>query len=85
MKITDIKPQKKRSDRFNIYADDQFVCGLSEDTIIDSGIEIDQEINQKEIDELIGKDQNAKAFDKAIRFLGYRPRTEKEIYSKGMP
>ena len=82
MKITDIKPQKKRQDRFNVYADEQFICGLSEDTIIDSGIEIGQEISQKEIDKLAAKDQSAKAFDKAIRFLGYRARTEKEVYDK---
>ena len=82
MKITDIKPQKKRKDRFNIYADERFICGLSEDTIIDEAIAIGQEIAQKEIDKLIDKDQSSKAMDKAIRFLGYRVRTEKEVFNK---
>lgn len=82
MKITKIEPQKKRKDRYNVFADDQFCCGLSQDTIIDSALEVGQEISQKEIDELIDKDQSSKAFDKAIRFLGYRVRTEKEIRDK---
>jgi regulatory protein len=82
MEITNIEQQKKRKDRFNIYADGEFVCGLSKDTIIDKALVIGQEITQKEIDELVEKDQGSKAFDKAIRFLGYRARTEKEVYNK---
>lgn len=82
MKITKIEKQKKRKDRFNVYADDEFVCGLSEDTIIDEALSIGQEIDQKEIEKLVEKDQSAKAFDKAIRFLGYRARTEKEVKDK---
>jgi len=42
MKITKIESQKKRKNRFNIYTNDQFVCGLSEDTIIDSGLAVGQ-------------------------------------------
>ena len=82
MKITNIKPQQKRKDRFNIYADEMFICGLSENTIIDRDLTVGQEINQKEIDKLVEKDQSSKAMDKAIRFLGYRARTEKEVYDK---
>jgi regulatory protein len=82
MKITKIESQKKRKNRFNIYTNDQFVCGLSEDTIIDSGLAVGQEITQNEIEKLIEKDQASKAFEKAIRFLGYRIRTEKEVRDK---
>ena len=82
MKITKIEKQKKRKDRFNVYANDEFVCGLSEDTIIDEALAIGQEIDQKEIEKLVEKDQSSKAFDKAIRFLGYRARTEKEVKDK---
>ena len=82
MKITKIEKQKKRKDRFNVYADDEFVCGLSEDTIIDESLALGQEIDQKEIEKLVEKDQSAKAFDKAICFLGYRARTKKEVYDK---
>lgn len=82
MKITKIEKQKKRKDRFNVYADEEFICGLSENTIIDEALTIGQEIDQKEIEKLVEKDQSAKAMDKAIRFLGYRARTEKEVYNK---
>ena len=82
MQITKIEPQKKRNDRFNIYVNDEFACGLSKNIIIDEALAINQEINEKEIDELIEKDQSTKAMDKAIRFLGYRARTEKEIKDK---
>jgi len=82
MKITDIKPQKRKKNRFNLYLDDNFFCSLSEDVIIDSKIKIGQQITKKELEELIQKDQLDKALNKAIRFLTYRPRTENEIRKK---
>jgi len=82
MKITKIEPQKKHPDRYNIFIDDRFACGLSERTIIEAGLKINQEITLKEIERLVEKDQLAKALDKAIRFLSFRPRSEKEVFDK---
>lgn len=82
MKITDIKPQKRKKNRFNLYLDDNFFCSLSEDIIIGSKIEIGQQITKKELEKLIQKDQLDKALNKAIRLLSYRSRTENEIRKK---
>ncbi len=81
-KITKIELQKRRKGRFNIYVDGQFACGLSEDTIIDEGISEGQELQDADIEKLLELDQSAKAYDKALRFLGYRVRSEKEIRDK---
>lgn len=81
-KITKIEPQKKRKGRFNIYVDDEFACGLSEETIIDEGISEGQKLQDIDIEKLLEKDQSAKAYNKALRFLGYRVRSEKEIRDK---
>lgn len=81
-KITKIEPQKKRKGRFNIYVNDEFACGLSENTIIDEGLSEEQELSDGDIEKLLEKDQSAKAYDKALKFLGYRVRSEKEIRDK---
>ncbi len=80
--ITKIEPQKKRKGRFNIYIDDEFACGLSEDTIIDEGIAEGQKLQDIDIEKLIEKDQGAKAYDKSLKFLSFRVRSEKEIKDK---
>ncbi len=79
--ITDIKPQRRKG-RFNIYVDFEFACGLSENTIVEEGLKIGQPLTSKEIEELQIKDQYSQATDYALRFLSFRPRSEKEVKEK---
>lgn len=80
--VTSIEPQKRRKKRFNLYIDAEFFCGLSEDTIVRRNLKVGQSFTKKELDKLLLDEQYSKAFDKALRFLGYRPRSEKEIKDK---
>jgi len=76
--ITDIKPQKNKK-RFNIYLDGQFAFGLSAEALTKAGLAIDKEISSKKVEELIKEDEFIKFYDRALKFLSYRPRSEKEI------
>ncbi len=82
MKITSIEPQTRRKKRFNIYVDGEFFCGLSQETIIRKSLKIGQKLTKKSVEKLLFEDQYSKAFNKALRFLGYRMRTKKEIKNK---
>jgi len=79
MKITDIEPQKKKLDRVNVFIDGQFAFGISQALRFENKLEISQEISEGKIKELIEKDQIERLVNKALRFLSYRPRSEKEL------
>ncbi len=77
--VTSIEPQKKKPDRFNIYIDGKFAFGLDAETLVKSGLKVGQEISEREIEKLIFENEVRKLLDKALRFLSFRPRSEREI------
>ena len=76
--ITQIKPQKNKS-RFNVFIDGKFAFGLDAETLMKKGLKENQEISHEDIEELVKENEFQKLLDKALRFLSYRPRSEKEI------
>jgi regulatory protein len=76
--ITSIKPQKRRQ-RFNIYLDGKFAFAVSGETLLKSGLAVNQKLFEKDIKKLKYKDAKSKLYDKTLRFLSYRPRSKKEI------
>lgn len=77
-KITEIKPQKNKK-RFNVYLDYKFAFPLSAEELVKSGLEIGQEISEKDIRILRYQDTKNKLYERVLRFLSYRPRSEKEV------
>lgn len=82
MKITDIKRQQRRRDRFNIYVDGKYRFALSELDVIKSKIEIGKELKSEEIKDLKKDDERAKVMNKAFVYLARRNHAEKELKSK---
>lgn len=79
MKITQITPQKKNQQRLNVYLEGEFAFGLSANLLFEKKLSLDQELTQSEIDQLLISDQVRRLIEKSLRFLSYRPRSEKEI------
>ncbi len=76
-KITALKVQKRNKNRVSIYLDGEYAFGLSR--IVAAWLHVGQEIDEAKVKELQSQDNVEVALQKAINFLSYRPRTEKEV------
>jgi len=76
--VTKIKSQKNKK-RVNIYLDGKFAFPLDADNFLKAGLKIGQQLSEKEVEDLIFKNQSQKLLDKTFRLLSLRPRSEKEI------
>lgn len=78
--ITAINVQKHDPDRLNIELDGEFAFGLSR--LVAAWLKVGDFLSEDRINTLIESDTSEVAYQKATRFLDYRPRTEKEIRQK---
>lgn len=77
--ITNLEPQKKNPKRANIFLDGKFAFGLSQENRILNKLRIGENLTNEKIGQLIFADQVERLFEKAIKFLSFRPRSEKEV------
>jgi len=78
-KITEIKNGKRDAKRVNIFVDGRFMLALDTEIAVKEKIRVDTELNPDRISELERSDRIKQGMDTAVRFLGYRPRSETEI------
>ncbi|MES2970721.1 MAG: RecX family transcriptional regulator [Patescibacteria group bacterium] len=79
MKITDIKQQVKRADRYSIFIDGKYVFSFSENELLNTGLRIGQEYTETELDELKNKAVVDKAYDRSLNLIMRRSRSEWEL------
>lgn len=81
-KVTKIEVQKKRANRCNIYLDDEFAFGLDQDILLKFDLYKGRELSDADIEKILDSEEKKNAKDRAIKFLSYRDRSEKEIVDK---
>lgn len=79
MKITDIKQQLRRADRYSIYIDGKYAFSLGELEILNTGIRLNMELTPVELNELRGRAEEDKAYDRVLGLLALRPRSSREV------
>ncbi|MEK6256327.1 MAG: RecX family transcriptional regulator [Chloroflexota bacterium] len=77
--ITALKVQKRNKQRVNVYLDGSYAFGLSR--IVAAWLTIGQIVTPQKIIELKSSDTDEVAFQRALNFLSYRPRSAWEIES----
>jgi len=77
--ITSIEPQKKDKDWFNIFLDGKFAFSLPAVALAKAGLLVNQEISSDRMDTLVKEGEFSLTFDKVLKFLSFRPRSEFEI------
>lgn len=76
-KLTALKAQKRNSQRVNVYLDGEFAFGISR--VVAGWLKVGDELSQEKISELKEKDANEVAYQRALNYLSYRPRSEAEV------
>lgn len=77
--ITSIKPQGQRENRFNVFLDGKFAFSLPAEVLIAAKIKDGMELNQEQVNNLVKQNDFSLIFDKVLKFLAVRPRSEFEI------
>lgn len=78
--ITALKAQKKNPNRISVYLDGEYCFGLAR--IVAAWLKIGQTLGEDDISRLKQQDTLEVGYQRALRILGYRPRSEAEIQRK---
>jgi regulatory protein len=79
-KITALETQKRNPDRLNVYLDGEFAFGISK--FVGAWLSVGQSVTEDKIRELTDQDEREKALQTALKYIGYRPRTNLEVKKK---
>jgi regulatory protein len=79
MKITGLRAGKSREKRVNVFLDGKPALDLLLDVALKEGLKVGQELSENRLAALAGLDRYQRCLNAAIRFLGYRPRSESEV------
>ncbi len=80
--ITAIERQKRHPQRYSLFLDGEFVCGLDEEIVLGLKLKTGQEVEEAELRRIIFREEVRKAKDYALRLLTYRPRSRMEIKNR---
>jgi len=75
--ITALRVQTGGEDRVSLYLDDEFAFDLP--LICAAGLHTGQELSQVEIKALDSKNKEQAAYDRAVNYLSFRPRSAEEV------
>lgn len=79
MKITEISQQKNNKERFNLYVDDSFLCGISSSTIAKENLYKGMEIDERRMENILKSDLENRVFDRVAENLSKSPKTELQV------
>lgn len=79
-KITALKIQKKNPNRVNVYLDGTFGFGIHKSLAAE--LSLGQELTAAQIERFELRDEEEKAYQRALRYVSRRPHAEQEIRDK---
>lgn len=77
--ITSVVWQKKDPNRCSIHLDNAFAFGLHATLVMEKGLRKGMVLPEKECRNLLQQDLHYRAMGRIMRFIGYRPRSEREV------
>jgi len=79
MKITSIKQQVKRGDRYSIFVEGKYSFSLSESALLQSKLTSGQELSQEQVGEYKKLSADDKLYNRTLRYVAMRPRSRWEV------
>lgn len=79
MKVTSIKQQAKRADRYSIFVEGKYAFSLSESALLESKLASGQELSKEQVHEFKKLSADDKLYNQTLRYVAMRPRTRWEI------
>lgn len=80
MVITELSRQRRKG-RFNLCVDGQFYSGIDEMAVVQYGLKVGQEFEEKKLKEIVRESEARSAFDKALGLLSI-PRSKKDVVDR---
>jgi regulatory protein len=77
--ITGLKAGKSREKKLNVFLDGKYSFSLLAEVALKEGLKVEQELSAGQVEALTRTDRYQRCLNAAIRFLGYRPRSEAEV------
>jgi regulatory protein len=79
MKITSIKQQAKRTDRYSVFVDGKYAFSLSENALLESKLAGGQELSKQQVKDFKQLSAEDKLYNRTLRYVAMRPRTRWEL------
>jgi regulatory protein len=79
MKITSIKQQVKRADRYSVFVEGKYAFSLSENALLQSKLASGQELSAEQVSDYKKLSADDKLYNLALRYIALRPRSQWEI------
>lgn len=77
--ITRIEQQQRNKKRYNIYIDQEYICSVHEDVLVEQRIVQGKRIGRSTLEQILLSEEKKKAERAIFHYLGYRPRTQFEV------
>ena len=78
-RVTALRPTTRDPDRIAVDLDGSFAFALPATLVADERIEVGDMLDGERVSSLLAAEQASRATEAALVFLGYRPRSEKEV------
>lgn len=79
MTITKLEQQKKNVSRLNLYIDDQFVAGISSNTLAKFNLYKGKELEEAVLDDILYQELKQRFLERAVGYLTRAPKTTFQI------
>jgi regulatory protein len=75
--VTSLEAQKKNRQRVNVYLDGRYAFGLQ--AAVAAALRVGQDLSSDQVKHLQEQDETEVAYEHALNYLGYRPRSRAEV------